>query len=154
MNLAAEPGTTAGEVTLFELRQNTRKSVRAIETAVDEIRAKNLAEVKSDPRAPGRWVIRLLPQNWRQKDGEPGGPMAEASRKDKVCTASHDVVPPKAALTSYPQAVAAEATKLHPLFSASQFSAAGFRFNPVTGAPLGQRIKGEESQKTAKANLI
>jgi hypothetical protein len=141
MNLAAEPGTTAGEVTLFELRQNTRKSVRAIETAVDEIRVKKFAEVKSDPRAPGRWVIRLLPQNWRQKDGEPGGPVAKAPRKDKVRTASHDFVLPKAALANFPQTVPEEATNSHSQFSAAQFSAsqfsaeelsaAGFRFDPL-----------------------
>jgi hypothetical protein len=158
MNLTAEPGTTAGEVTLFELRQNTRKSMRAIETAIDEIRDKNFAEVKSYPRAPGRWVIRLLPQNWRQKDGEPGGPIAKSPRKDKVRTASHDFVLPKAALANSPQVVTEETTNSHSQFSASQFSAeelfaAGFRFDPVTGTPLGQRTTGEESQKTAEAHL-
>ena len=157
MNLTAEPGATTAEVTLFELRQNTRKSVRAIETAVDEIRVKKLAEVKSDPREKGRWFIRPLPQNWRQKDGEPGGPIAKASRKDKVRMSNHDYVLPKAALVNSPQSIAKKTTNPHPLFAAEQFSAeelsaAGFRFDPVTGVPLGRRTIREESQKTAEAH--
>ncbi len=170
---SANPGETRFDLTMLELRRLTRKSVRCIQYAIEELNGKRFIEVTSDPRAPGRWSVRLLPENWRQGQGGPGAPIQKAPRKAKVRTAGHEYQWRKAALmqptarcaaADSPQTIAAEtpappAQSIAQEFVASekrtpgegaQYIAQDFRFDPFTGAPLEKRTTGEDQQCIAQ----
>lgn len=109
-NLLKNPWDTEVRITMDEVRQRLQKSKRCIEYAMEEIGpaqivrdpkrrqqvkektgietvGKNLVAVRRSNR-PGEWFCRILPENWRQQLGEPGGPMMKPPRKRKTVTAS------------------------------------------------------------------
>jgi hypothetical protein len=112
-------GVTEVTLNMLELRQLTRKSVRCIEYLLEEIGqprkitspkrleklrkkaeetgkpvcdmvGKNFAVVKTDPRSPGVWRCRLLPENWSQGPGQPGAPLVKPTRKPRTLRSSHE----------------------------------------------------------------
>jgi hypothetical protein len=182
------PGEAEVRVTMFELQQASRKSTRAIEYAIEELGpthavtnpvrlkkiqeetglntvGKNLASIRSDPRRPGEWYCRILPENWTQGAGDPGGPMPLRTRKPKPLEATHDYRHERAAFRAQPvadgpQPIAAKQDYYPPADRgaspqpvAPQPIALGqmgiYGEEPQLVAPDGKRISGEEPQPVA-----